>query len=90
VDAVRPGIEASEYTYARFTACRQTGHQRGIVADGALPGVAPTAIFPTMFTVTEADATAIRAVYEQDGELSAAMESMRMSGVSGASRPDGR
>jgi hypothetical protein len=28
---------------------------------------------PTMFVVTEADAAAIRATYEQDGELSAAI-----------------
>jgi hypothetical protein len=30
-----------------------------------------------MFTVSEADAAAIRAVYEQDGELSAAIELRR-------------
>ena len=30
-----------------------------------------------MFVVTEADAAAIRAVYEQDGELSAAIEVRR-------------
>jgi hypothetical protein len=30
-----------------------------------------------MFLVTEADATAIRAVYERDGELSAAIELRR-------------
>jgi hypothetical protein len=42
-----------------------------------LPGAAPAAIFPTMFVVTEADAAAIRTVYEQDGELSAAIELRR-------------
>jgi hypothetical protein len=42
-----------------------------------LPGAAPAAIFPTMFVVTEADAAAIRAAYEQDGELSAAIELRR-------------
>ena len=42
-----------------------------------MPGAAPAAIFPTMFVVTEADAAAIRAVYEQDGELSAAIELRR-------------
>lgn len=30
-----------------------------------------------MFVVTEADATAIRVIYEQDGELSAAIELRR-------------
>ncbi len=47
------------------------------MADGALPGAAPAAIFPTMFVVTEADAAAIRTVYERDGELSAAIELRR-------------
>jgi hypothetical protein len=42
-----------------------------------LPGAAPAAIYPTMFVVTEADATAIRAIYEQEGELSAAIEVRR-------------
>jgi len=42
-----------------------------------LPGASPAAIFPTMFVVTEADAAAIRTVYEQDGELSAAIELRR-------------
>ena len=34
-------------------------------------------IIPTMFVVTEADAAAIRTAYEQDGELSAAIELRR-------------
>jgi hypothetical protein len=34
-------------------------------------------MLPAMFLVTEADAAAIRAVYEQDGELSAAIELRR-------------
>ncbi len=42
-----------------------------------MPGADSAAIFPTMFVVTEADAAAIRAVYEQDGELSAAIEVRR-------------
>ena len=42
-----------------------------------MPGASPAAIFPTMFVVTEADAAAIRTVYEQDGELSAAIELRR-------------
>jgi len=42
-----------------------------------LPGAAPAAIYPTMFVVTEADATAIRSIYEQEGELSAAIEVRR-------------
>jgi hypothetical protein len=42
-----------------------------------LPGAAPVAIYPTMFVVTEADATAIRSIYEQEGELSAAIEVRR-------------
>ncbi len=43
-----------------------------------MPGAAPAAIFATMFVVTEADAAAIRTVYEQDGELSAAIEVRRL------------
>jgi hypothetical protein len=35
-------------------------------------------MFSRMFLVTEADATAIRAIYEQDGELSAAIELRRL------------
>ena len=42
-----------------------------------LPGAAPAAIFTAMFVVTEADAAAIRATYEQEGELSAAIELRR-------------
>jgi hypothetical protein len=33
---------------------------------------------PTMFVVTETDAVAIRAVFEQEGELSAAIEVRRL------------
>lgn len=43
-----------------------------------LPGAAPAVIFLTMFVVTEAEATAIRTTYEQDGELSAAIELRRL------------
>nr|WP_294515944.1 hypothetical protein [uncultured Rhodopila sp.] len=43
----------------------------------ALPYTVPSPILPVMFVVTEADAAAIRAVYEQDGELSAAIELRR-------------
>jgi hypothetical protein len=35
-------------------------------------------IFPGMFCVTESEAAAIRAAYEQDGELSAAIELRRL------------
>ena len=35
-------------------------------------------IIPGMFTVTEAEAAAIRAAYEQDGELSAPIELRRL------------
>ena len=38
-----------------------------------LSGAAHSAILSAMFIVTEADATAIRTAYEQDGELSAAI-----------------
>jgi hypothetical protein len=44
----------------------------------ALPGAAPAVIFTAMFVVTESDAAAIRTVYEQDGELSAAIEVRRL------------
>ena len=43
-----------------------------------MTGAAPVAILTTMFVVTETDAAAIRAVYEQDGELSAAIEVRRL------------
>ena len=42
-----------------------------------MSGLAPAAIYPTMFVVTEADATAIRSIYEQEGELSAVIEVRR-------------
>jgi hypothetical protein len=35
-------------------------------------------MLPAMFVVTEADAAAIRAAYEQEGELSAAIEVRRL------------
>jgi hypothetical protein len=35
-------------------------------------------MFSRMFLVTEADTAAIRAIYEQDGELSAAIELRRL------------
>jgi hypothetical protein len=35
-------------------------------------------MLPDMFVVTEAEATAIRAVFEQQGELSAAVELRRL------------
>ncbi len=38
----------------------------------SLPSAAGTPILPGMFVVTEGDAAAIRAVYEQRGEFSAA------------------
>jgi hypothetical protein len=42
-----------------------------------LPATARRAIFIAMYVVTEADAAAIREVYERDGELSAAIELRR-------------
>jgi hypothetical protein len=42
-----------------------------------LPGAASATIFTAMFVVSEADAAAIRATYEQEGELSAAIELRR-------------
>jgi hypothetical protein len=43
-----------------------------------LPAVACGTILPAMFVVTEADATAIRTMFEQEGELSAAIEVRRL------------
>jgi hypothetical protein len=45
--------------------------------DLRLPAVNRHATFSTMYVVTEADAAAIREVYERDGELSAAIELRR-------------
>jgi hypothetical protein len=42
-----------------------------------LPATGAGAHAPPMFVVSEADAAAIRAVYEQSGELSAAIELRR-------------
>jgi hypothetical protein len=42
-----------------------------------LPSTACGLHAPRMFLVTEADATAIRTIFEQDGELSAAIELRR-------------
>src|SRR5208283_3077507 len=42
-----------------------------------LPGASGDAICPVMFVVTEADAAAIRAIFDQEGELSAAIELRR-------------
>jgi hypothetical protein len=42
-----------------------------------LPAVVPIAILRTMFMVSEDDATAIRATFENEGELSAAIELRR-------------
>jgi hypothetical protein len=39
-----------------------------------LPAAACGTMLPAMFVVTEADATAIRAIFEKEGELSAAVE----------------
>jgi hypothetical protein len=43
-----------------------------------LPAAACVTMLPAMFVVTEADAAAIRAAYEQEGELSAAIELRRL------------
>ena len=43
-----------------------------------LPAAARVPHAPTMFIVSEADAAAIRAAYEQKGELSAAIEVRRL------------
>jgi hypothetical protein len=42
-----------------------------------LPAVVNVTILPTMFMVTEDDATAIRAAFDKEGELSAAIELRR-------------
>ena len=42
-----------------------------------MPRARGDAISPAMFVVTEADAAAIRAVFDQEGELSAAIELRR-------------
>ena len=47
-------------------------------ADLALPGAAARDHPPSMFVVTEAEATAIRTAYEQGGEFSAAIELRRL------------
>ena len=44
----------------------------------ALPDAAHVPILPVMFVVNEADAAAIRAAYEQGGELSAVVELRRL------------
>ena len=46
-------------------------------SQAGLPGAPGDAISPAMFVVTEADAAAIRAVFNQEGELSAAIELRR-------------
>lgn len=43
-----------------------------------LAGHCPTTHAPVMFVVTEADATAIRAAYEQRGEFAATVELRRL------------
>jgi hypothetical protein len=43
-----------------------------------LPGRRSVTMLPAMFVVTEADAAAIRTAYEQEGELSAAIEVRRL------------
>jgi hypothetical protein len=43
-----------------------------------LPAAACGTMLPAMFVVTEADAAAIRTAYEQEGELSAAIEVRRL------------
>jgi hypothetical protein len=42
-----------------------------------LPAVVLVAILPTMFIVSEEDAATIRATFDKDGELSAAIELRR-------------
>ena len=46
-------------------------------ADPGLSVVTPVAILPTMFMVSEEDAAAIRTTFENEGELSAAIELRR-------------
>jgi hypothetical protein len=43
-----------------------------------LPARRSVTMLPAMFVVTEADAAAIRTAYEQEGELSAAIEVRRL------------
>jgi hypothetical protein len=50
---------------------------RAAIAKGKLAQQGHTFQAPAMFVVTEAEAAAIRAVFEQEGELSAAIELRR-------------
>jgi hypothetical protein len=43
-----------------------------------LPAAACVTMLPTMFIATEADAAAIRAIFEKEGKLSAALEVRRL------------
>ena len=51
---------------------------RGRERSGSLPVTARVTMLPCMFVVTEAEAAAIRATFEQQGELSAAIELRRL------------
>jgi hypothetical protein len=48
-----------------------------LLAQASLAVPCSEVMLPCMFLVSEADAAAIRAIYEQDGELSAAIELRR-------------
>jgi hypothetical protein len=56
---------------------RPGGQQRQLATAGYLPGAGRVPILPRMFVVSEEAAAAIRTAYEQDGELSAAIELRR-------------
>ena len=51
---------------------------RGRERSGSLPVTVRVTMLPCMFVVTEAEAAAIRTTFEQQGELSAAIELRRL------------
>ena len=72
----------NRYRLRRMRRIRRKGASRDALplslSPFALPCTVPSPILAGMFVVTEAYAAAIRAVYEQDGELSAAIELRRL------------
>jgi hypothetical protein len=57
---------------------RLNGISRAVSRKIGLAAAASATMLPAMFVVTEADAAAIRAIFEQHGELSAAIEVRRL------------
>src|SRR5271165_2624971 len=73
--ASRPGASAGP-TRREIGDASRVAPIRG-PSQAGLPGAPGDAISPPMFVVAEADAAAIRAVFDQEGELSAAIELRR-------------